>query len=992
MFNHFVLQGWFVAERTKFSLYAALPLIVCFLFDWEEKKRKTITTSILIALTLFILNGEGSLPLFGGLIISILLFIFWYLYQGFTRYRLKELIILFLLTGLIYILLNSYWILPYVYFLSHSFENIVEKAGGTGGVLGWINYISENSSLINLFRLQGIPEWYQNPLHPYANEFLKNPILVVVSFLMPLLAFSPLLFYKKRDTRRVILFFSSLALFSIIFIAGSHPPFGSIYVFLVNFIPGFLAFRTPFYKFAPALWFSYAVLIGFSLNYLLEKIHKRYKIVAYFTYAVFSLGIVLYSYPFLTGQFFDYMRGIRSTRIIVPQYVYEYAKWSQSESRINLRTLMLPPSSSNMMVDAYSWGYWSLSPLSSLFSNASIVNKTNYLNDNEKILLDILYRKMKKNEEGWENLARLLGIQSFVLRKDFAWDLKETPTDNPEDYRKALNSKDIKLVRKIGEWEVYDFKDLSNSSFRIYSGISYLEGGAADIGKISSLTFFDSGRIVYASGTVADNQQEMIEVSNEIFISPVCVYCDLQHKFIDIGRLTPLITRDSLFYPLIKYKNYLAEKKLNSATDKVNYYLHQSLRSILSFDKLLAQRKDLTVAKEEIDNYRSTLQKLKSALFYYLSSNSIDNNFLLDLAEIIRIERKILIRNADKNYHSNIGELLNYSYIVLEGIRKEIDNFLWKTDSETEKKFLFFSNYSGEFELFYRPDSSNTPASSVDLVIDNKSYKAIAKLVSSKWFSLGRFSLSKGLHKLSLMQPVKNLYEGPSPIQISSSGSSSCFLSNPIKGEKNEVYRISFQHRRIQGSRKFFAKILTEKPKQVLLSSEGDILNSSLVWDNYSTDFISAKDGPFYLAICIPPSIDKEEFSSSIEIRDLDIRNITVPDIIFYRSLSLPQDLGCTLTKKSNTEYIAKMSPDKDKTFMVVLNESFDRNWILENTNVDKFTANGYANGWIIKDKKSNIVIKYKVQDFVRLGAIITLISLALALLYLIKSKVKWRN
>jgi len=121
MFNHFVLQGWFVAERTKFSLYAALPLIVCFLFDWEEKKRKTITTSILIALTLFILNGEGSLPLFGGLIISILLFIFWYLYQGFTRYRLKELIILFLLTGLIYILLNSYWIFPYVYFLSHSF-------------------------------------------------------------------------------------------------------------------------------------------------------------------------------------------------------------------------------------------------------------------------------------------------------------------------------------------------------------------------------------------------------------------------------------------------------------------------------------------------------------------------------------------------------------------------------------------------------------------------------------------------------------------------------------------------------------------------------------------------------------------------------------------------------------------------------------------------------------------------------------------------------
>ena len=92
MFNHFLLQGWFVAERTKFSVYAALPLAMAFLFDWEEKKRSTIKTAAFISLTFFVLNGEASLPLFGGVFLTVIAFSIFYLYKKFSIKKIMVLL------------------------------------------------------------------------------------------------------------------------------------------------------------------------------------------------------------------------------------------------------------------------------------------------------------------------------------------------------------------------------------------------------------------------------------------------------------------------------------------------------------------------------------------------------------------------------------------------------------------------------------------------------------------------------------------------------------------------------------------------------------------------------------------------------------------------------------------------------------------------------------------------------------------------------------
>jgi len=990
MFNHFLLQGWFVAERTKFSVYAALPLIMSFIFDWEEKRRSTFKTALFISLTIFFLNGEASLPLFGGLILSVAAFCIFYLIKNYSFEKVKNLGKLFGVSALISFFLNAYWLFPYGGYLLQSYSNAVTQAGGLNGVLGWLNYVSQDSSFINLFRLQGIPEWYLNPSHPYANVFLNNPILIAVSFLIPILAFLPLYLIKNGELRKKVIFFSFLALFAIVFMAGTHPPFGAIYVFLISFVPGFVAFRNPIYKFAPALWFSYAILLGFTVNFFLQKLEFKKKILSNFLYILICAAIILYSFPFLNGVFLDYIVGERSTRINVPEYVLDFGKWSESSERLNTKVLALPATNPDNKIDAYTWGYWSISPLTSLLTNAPIINESNYMTDAEKAMIEQLYKMIKNNEQGWGNYARLLGVRSFLLRKDFDYKVKGSPADNPLAYKTAMLNPDLVLVRKFGNWEVYDFKNTNLTNVEISSKINYLVGEPTDLGKVSSLPFFNPKEPIYVSTTPTKNLKEILKLKDKTFLVPTCVSCNLQHKFIDINSFIPTLTRDSIFYPIVKFRNNIKEKKLVKTPEKVNYYLYKSLSNILAFDKFVSKKADQgALLINSLGDYGDSLNNLDKNIQVYLLSEDIDNNFLLEVSDVLRIEKTIILRNSANLNQKDVLDALNDKYNLMQKITGKVDkNIGWTTD-EINKKFLMYSNGSQEFDFLYKPNISNLSLiGQVSYTLDNQSHEVNATPISSEWFSLGKLNLAKGLHNLSITQSIENLYTGLSSFQLNSSSDFYCFSSNKVKGFKDDVFKISFQHRRLTGSKNFFAKIVPGDKKPNPLDTAGDLLRSTSVWDNYTAfwpaqDYTLREDGTFYLAICNPPSVDREDFTSTIELQDINIRKITVPDVVLYNGSSLVTSLDRNFYKKSQTEYSI---PAKDLIGkkIVVLGESYYNNsWILEGLKSTRFTANGYANGWIVEEGSKDITIKYRFQDFVRIGFIISGILLAVSFIYL---------
>ena len=75
MMNGYLLQAWTIAERTKFSLVAALPLTILILVNVFYRKKPILKQSIILSLLLFVLNGGAGIPLWGGLFVTFLPFL-----------------------------------------------------------------------------------------------------------------------------------------------------------------------------------------------------------------------------------------------------------------------------------------------------------------------------------------------------------------------------------------------------------------------------------------------------------------------------------------------------------------------------------------------------------------------------------------------------------------------------------------------------------------------------------------------------------------------------------------------------------------------------------------------------------------------------------------------------------------------------------------------------------------------------------------------------
>jgi len=994
MFNHFLLQGWLIAERTKFSVYAALPLIVAFLYDWAEGRRSTLRTSIFISITLFFLNGAGSLPLFGGLLVVVLAFVIFHLISSFSLKNILKFLKLLILTIGISAALHAYWLLPYIQFVTTSFQSAVSQAGGASGVLGWLDYISRNSSLINMLRLQGIPEWYNNPYHPYANEFLKNPILILVSLLLPVLAFSSLLLYKDRKRRLFIIFFAFLALFSLIFIGGSHAPFGAVYLFLFKFVPGFIAFRTPFYKFAPALWLAYAVLIGFTISYFIQKLNIKKKVLSVSLYVAICAGIILYSYPFLTGSFFDYWVGVRSTKVEVPQYVYDFGKFSETPQRLHKRTLLLPPQSNNFRADVYKWGYWSLTPLTSLLTNASFVSVNGVTSKNEVELINSLYQHMRQNHPEWPKLARLLGIESFLLRKDFVWEKTDTPTDNPLIFEQVLDNSQIKKVAKFGEWAVYDFEDESSITPQVgvSSVLSYIMGKSMDVGTVASLSTFPLDQPFYVSES---SDEILLNLASNVYVKPECINCLQQSRFIDTELYSPALIRGSIFYPLIEIQKKSEEEKIQkkSTQERLNFYLYKSLEDVLALQKLVDEKGDNVHVAPIVQDYANTLSKLNREFKSHIEE--IGNSFLIEAIDVIKQEESIFLGKSALVIDAESIDEINQAYDLIVDTKKVINSAVWQTD-ETIKRFFVSSPKDLEYQLLYRPnDVSFGHLQTFSYFLDGRKYSSLPTDMESGWMSLGKVVLNKGSHKIEITQPTENLYSGPAAVQVTSSISGGCYFTNPVRGLKNDMYKISFKHKRIAGAKNFSVRIKKSASPEPILDSSGDILRANYYEENYGSFHILEKDGDvFHVALCNGPTTDTSSVPSVMEMKEIVIQKIAVPDLIFYNNPGQGKDgVKFDYIRKSQTEYFVNADLQDNQKYILAMNGSSNENWELSGMKGEKFIVNGHANGWIVDGDSKNGVIKYKTQSLVAIGfAISTLSFFVLILVALINKYVAKRK
>ena len=248
---------------------------------------------------------------------------------------------------------------------------------------------------------------FGKPYIPYADVYLHNPLIVILSYLPPILAFASLLVSKSR---KLTIYFSAIAALFLALTSGFSPLFSQLYPALVTYIPFMIAFREP------AQWsffviISYSILIGITLSTLYNRLRNK-------KLRILTLGlaiIILFasSYPLTTG---DVARNWLNTNVKGSFLPDSYAELNGVLSD-KYWTLLLPQRDTYVIYNFSGIPFSSGNPYPLIFSKPIISGVgTEYVQSENLDLLNRVYGLMLTN--GYKNVALEGNASASSVEKD----------------------------------------------------------------------------------------------------------------------------------------------------------------------------------------------------------------------------------------------------------------------------------------------------------------------------------------------------------------------------------------------------------------------------------------------------------------------------------------------------------------------------------------------------------------------------------------------
>lgn len=279
LFNSFVLM-WVGGGLVVLAMsYSMLPLIF---FIFKENIQLAVVKKNRLLLLGVLLGIQALLDIRISIITFLLLtsyFIFLLYFSHEKIILLKKMLVLLIWAGAITLLLNAVWVLPTLLVGRSPFSSLD------------LSYQSKNTlDFLSFGKLEnGI-----SLLSPYfpENVFGKVPFFNPAFLILPILAFSALIFVRKHAEKKFILFLASVAIVGIFLLKGNNPPFGFIYTFLYLKFPGFSLFRDSM-KWFVLVAFSFSILAPYALEELSGIFRKKNLrpifYLLFFSYLIFLL-------------------------------------------------------------------------------------------------------------------------------------------------------------------------------------------------------------------------------------------------------------------------------------------------------------------------------------------------------------------------------------------------------------------------------------------------------------------------------------------------------------------------------------------------------------------------------------------------------------------------------------------------------------------------------------------------------------------------------
>lgn len=974
-FNFFILQAWWIAERTKFSAYIALPLILAIFLKVYKGELGILKGIILNSLILFVFNAGGlyGIPLYGGLFIVIGVFLLLSMIFSIKEHNwlaVKRMILLGVLSCVGFFLVNSYYFFPLFARLTSEYAASVSNVGGVHGLIEWANTISANTSYINLMRLQGIPEWYDNVNHPYAKYFLKNPLLIVLSFIWPMLIMIGLFKRQEKEQRRLVLIFFLIYLVGILFAAGTHKPLGELYATLMTHIPGFAVFRTPYYKFAPAIFLASSFLIAHSIGWLKGK----KKTVAFFLLLFF---ILFYHFPYFTGEIFSWKKGF-STRLTIPQYVFNFGEWLNREKNDQSRVLMLPPNNPNFRFSAYDWGYLSYQPLPTLLSNEPVVINNDRVNDSELKMIEALYSAFtNKNEQSIYQLASKLRIGYVLLQEDaIVEDAKN------KSYKEAVESiKQLNMIRKFGAWSLYKIDSPSISSVSTF----YTNDKMTIVSGEGKHFYSDLDDNLQAIVKKEDLQSVRLDIGiSSAIYSPNCLKCRKKDRpFIRYPNRNFL--PGSPFYPLLLYSE---EQKLHLHDPKSLVYDYIGL-TIKRFSEIREMiEKDIEVKEDSLNRLEGIVRQIQTN--FRLVKNEDKYDIAEDLQYYTDDLRNVITIMLGDRVRAGLPVVIFTRVLASVGkLELAIDPYLFKKDITQNRLYNLTVDRSGRFDIYIHSKEfeglfgSN---SNIRMQIDDKKPKELiidpdASL--PRWFPLGDVDFQKGDHTISLsFGELFNLAGqfSPAVTEFNSDRKAQCYTTRLENFDSRKQYKMVINYKSNLLSD---VNLYTwEDREQGTRIRSADRLRASLVEQEFTQDIKPDRVVKSVIIGMCAVGLTKEYIQERFSVR---VREFLEPVIVF-----VSKDLQGGTTKEASyqkinpTKYVVSFTTTVPNTALI-FSSRFDKGWSLESFEKKHVFINGFANGWVIdKPAAYSLKLEYQPQKVFQLGAFVSLFSVLVGILYLI--------
>jgi len=338
MMNPFTLINIWGSGLIVFA-YPLLPLSLA-LFIRGLNTKKFSCLFLLLAVWLIFSYAFGN-PAFAFPILVILLsyLAFYVIVERKNKinlvYSLKFIIILFF--G--WLFLNMFWILPTLPFINQSYAGAQVSGGYSAIFLG----TSATTNVLNSLRLVGYWTFYSSfltaPYYLFASAYLTNPFFIAVSFVIPILAFLPLLLKVKN---KFVIYLTVVAVCGVFAIKQFNPPFGGLNLWMIEHVPYAGMFRDSYEKLGMIVSMSFAFLIGVSVYAIYSRL-KNFRVfsshilikkfVPVVFVVVFLLVMQLFMFPFWTGDVVYAGGNVQASgRIQVPAYYSAAGDWVNSQS------------------------------------------------------------------------------------------------------------------------------------------------------------------------------------------------------------------------------------------------------------------------------------------------------------------------------------------------------------------------------------------------------------------------------------------------------------------------------------------------------------------------------------------------------------------------------------------------------------------------------------------------------------------------------------